>query len=124
MPSKENRSQRKGGARPLFLVFCVRFAAMPRPPGAGGRTEGASRATRRYHLRHAARWVRRRAFLAFCALYVLAFSAAFASIANFGILARQRTLMLPAFLALLYVPISTRRTQRAPDPQPALTASR
>ncbi len=84
-------------------------------------------AVRRFrHLRHSIRALRRSAFVAFCALYVLAFSAAFASIANFGILARQRTLMLPAFFVLLYVPISRRRAERAPEPEPepALTASR
>jgi hypothetical protein len=67
----------------------------------------------------AVKLARRRAFLGLCVIYVVAFGTAFSAVGNFGILARQRTLVLPALLALLYVP-AIRRTRYAP--QPALVA--
>ena len=43
-------------------------------------------------------------YVTFAVVYALAFIIAFAGFANFGILARQRTLMLPFFLVLLALP--------------------
>jgi len=43
-------------------------------------------------------------YVTFAVVYALAFIIAFAGFANFGILARQRTLMLPLFLVLLALP--------------------
>lgn len=50
------------------------------------------------------RLLRRNAWVVFAAVYVLAFILAFAGFANFGIVARQRSLMIPFFLALLALP--------------------
>jgi hypothetical protein len=47
----------------------------------------------------------RRPFLAFSASYVVLFTVAFSFIANFGILSRQRVLVLPAVLVLAALPI-------------------
>lgn len=48
--------------------------------------------------------VRSNPFVSFCVVYVGAFIIAFAGFGNFGILARQRVLMLPFFLVLLALP--------------------
>ena len=50
------------------------------------------------------RLLRRSPWLAFAAVYVLAFILAFSGFSNFGIVARQRSLMIPFFLALLALP--------------------
>ncbi len=50
------------------------------------------------------RLVRGNPFLWFVVLYIIGFVLAFAGFANFGILARQRVLMLPFFLMLLSLP--------------------
>lgn len=47
----------------------------------------------------------RRPFLAFSASYVVLFTVAFSFIANFGILSRQRVLVLPAVLVLAALPL-------------------
>lgn len=57
--------------------------------------------------------VHRQPFLAFCLAYTLAFCAVFSAIGNFGILARQRVQVLPAFLALLAGPAIGRRDANA-----------
>lgn len=51
----------------------------------------------------------RRPYLVFVGAYVLVFAVGFSYIANFGILARQRTQMLPMVLVLLAVPMSLPR---------------
>ena len=48
--------------------------------------------------------MRRNPFVLFCVVYTLSFIVAFSTFANFGILARQRVLMLPFFLVLLALP--------------------
>lgn len=48
--------------------------------------------------------LRRNPWLVFAVVYSLAFIIAFAGFANFGILARQRVLMIPFFLVLLALP--------------------
>ena len=48
--------------------------------------------------------LRRNPWLVFALVYVLAFIIAFAGFSNFGILARQRALMIPFFLVLLALP--------------------
>lgn len=53
----------------------------------------------------------RRAYLTFATLYLLGFVYAFASVENFGILARQRTQVLPLLFVLLA--IGTARTTRS-----------
>jgi hypothetical protein len=58
--------------------------------------------------------------VAFVLVYSGLFVVAFSSIANFGILARERTQLLPFFLVLLAVPASRPR----PAPAPAVTAER
>jgi len=52
-------------------------------------------------------------YVAFSVFYVLSFVWAFSNIGNFGILARQRVLMLPLFLVVLALPaLSARVTAR------------
>lgn len=54
-------------------------------------------------------------YLVFALIYALGFIVAFAGFANFGILARQRVLMLPFFLVLLALPAAApRRAGRRP----------
>lgn len=55
-------------------------------------------------LLHAARSVRRHAYLGFALVYTGLMILAFSSIANFGILARQRVQLLPLYLVLLVIP--------------------
>jgi hypothetical protein len=54
----------------------------------------------------ALRSVRRRPYVATAAAFVAVFIFGFSSIANFGILARQRAQVLPFFLVLLSVPVA------------------
>ena len=63
---------------------------------------------------------RRRPYVAFVAVYSLLFVFAFSSIANFGILARERTQVLPFFLVLLAIPA----LRRGPGPAAAPSAER
>lgn len=51
------------------------------------------------------RLLKRNPYLVFAVVYVLAFTTAFAGFSNFGILARQRVLMLPFFLVLMALPL-------------------
>ncbi len=53
--------------------------------------------------------LRRNPYLVFAVVYTAAFVIAFAGFGNFGILARQRTLMLPFFLVLLCLPKPVRK---------------
>jgi hypothetical protein len=55
-------------------------------------------------LRGLPRLLRGNPFLWFALLYIIGFTLAFAGFGNFGILARQRVLMLPFFLMLLSLP--------------------
>lgn len=59
---------------------------------------------RRRGLWQALRHARRRPYVAFVAVYTVVFALAFSSIANFGILARERVQVLPFFLVLLAIP--------------------
>jgi hypothetical protein len=52
----------------------------------------------------ALRSLRRRPYLAFALVNVVLFIVAFSVLANFGLLARQRTLMMPLFLVFLTIP--------------------
>jgi len=55
-------------------------------------------------------------YLLFILIYIIAFVFAFVSVQNFGLLARQRTMMFPLFFMLLaYVPFHTRTEARVPD---------
>lgn len=53
--------------------------------------------------------MRRNAYVVFAVVYIGAFIVAFSGFGNFGILARQRVLMLPFFLVLLALPDPRRR---------------
>jgi hypothetical protein len=66
----------------------------------------------------AVRQLRRRPYVAFVLVYAAGFVVAFASISNFGILARERVQLLPFFFVLLAVP----GVRRRPAPSPALAA--
>lgn len=55
------------------------------------------------------RLLRLNPYLVFALVYVIAFVIAFAGFGNFGILARQRVLMLPFFLVFLALPEPSRR---------------
>ncbi len=69
--------------------------------------------SRRRAVWQAIRHPRRRPYVAFIVIYSVLFVFAFSTIANFGILARERTQLLPFFLALLAIPASRRiRTTR------------
>jgi hypothetical protein len=68
---------------------------------------------RRRAIWQAVRRLRRRPYVAFVLVFSLLFVVAFSSIANFGILARERTQLLPFFLVLLALP-SARPRPAAP----------
>jgi hypothetical protein len=68
---------------------------------------------RRRAIWQAVRHLRRRPYVAFVLVFSLLFVVAFSSIANFGILARERTQLLPFFLVLLALP-SARPRPAAP----------
>jgi hypothetical protein len=72
---------------------------------------------RRRSIWRAIRELRRRPYVAFILVYAAGFVVAFASISNFGILARERTQLLPFFLVLLAAP-GSRRPARAGPPAP------
>jgi hypothetical protein len=76
---------------------------------------------RRRAIWHAVRRLRRWPYVAFILVYSALFVVAFSSIANFGILARERVQLLPFFLVLLCVP--ARRARPAAVP-PATTGGR
>ncbi|MGI5951082.1 MAG: hypothetical protein ACOX61_04450 [Brooklawnia sp.] len=58
----------------------------------------------RSRLRQLLRQMRTNPYVTFAVFYALAFTLAFAGFSNFGIIARQRTLMLPLFAVLLALP--------------------
>jgi hypothetical protein len=68
---------------------------------------------RRRAVWHAIRHLRRRPYVAFILVYSVLFVVAFSSIANFGILARERTQLLPFFLVLLALPAPQPRQRPA-----------
>ncbi len=70
----------------------------------------------------AVRHVRRRPYVAFVLVYAAGFVVAFASISNFGILARERVQLLPFFFVLLAVPGGRRRL--VPSTAPAADQER
>jgi hypothetical protein len=69
---------------------------------------------RRRAIWQAVRHLRRRPYVALVLIYSALFIVAFSSIANFGILARERVQLLPFFLVLLAVPAPRPRPPRAP----------
>ena len=60
--------------------------------------------------------MRHNPYVVFSVTYVVAFIVAFSSFANFGILARQRVLMLPFFLVLLALPAADRHHENSREP--------
>jgi hypothetical protein len=71
---------------------------------------------RRRSIWRAVRGLRRRPYVAFILVYAAGFVVAFASIANFGILARERVQLLPFFLVLLAAPRSRRAAPATTPP--------
>ena len=71
---------------------------------------------RRRAIWQAVRHLRRYPYVAFILVYSALFVVAFSSIGNFGILARERTQLLPFFLVLLAVPASRARPATTPAP--------
>jgi hypothetical protein len=71
---------------------------------------------RRRSIWRAIRHLRRWPYVAFVLVYAAGFVVAFASIANFGILARERVQLLPFFLVLLAVPVARSRPAATPPP--------
>lgn len=69
------------------------------------------------------RLLRQNPFITFSCAYVVGFILAFAGFANFGILARQRVLMIPFFLVLLALPVALdmRRTARVKAEQESIS---
>ncbi len=76
--------------------------------------------------------LRRNPYVVFALVYTSAFIVAFAAFGNFGILARQRVLMLPFFLVLLALPlrrknerdkVALEREERSQDPSPGVFRS-
>lgn len=65
--------------------------------------------SRRRGVWEAIRHPRRRPYMAFVLVYLALFVFAFSTIANFGILARERTQVLPFFLVLLAIPVTRRK---------------
>jgi hypothetical protein len=74
--------------------------------------------SRRRGVWQALRHPRRRPYVAFVAVYSLLFVFAFSTISNFGILARERTQVLPFFLVLLAIPALRRGPAPAAAPSP------
>lgn len=77
---------------------------------------------RRASLRQLLPTMRENPYVTFAVVYALGFTVAFAGFSNFGILARQRTLMLP-FVLLLFALPARRRDEARADAGPALVAS-
>ena len=73
-------------------------------------------------LRAALRRARSTPFLLYCWTFVILYAATFSSIANFGLLVRQRSLVMPAMFALISVRAGTTtpRGAAAPPGQPAM----
>ncbi|HXF72487.1 MAG TPA: hypothetical protein VNO79_07765, partial [Actinomycetota bacterium] len=70
----------------------------------------------------ALRSMRRQPYAAFAAAYSLGFILAFSSVANFGLLARERVQLLPLFLALVCVPPPGERARPVAEPARAAGA--
>jgi hypothetical protein len=64
-------------------------------------------------LRHLPQLMRTNSYIVFAVVYASAFIVAFSGFSNFGILARQRVLMLPLFLVLLALPTLDEERSRA-----------
>lgn len=64
------------------------------------------------------RYLRAHPYVTFCLTYVIFYSVLFSGFANFGILARQRSLVLPAFLVLLALPSVVRGTRATTEMTP------
>jgi hypothetical protein len=72
--------------------------------------------SRRRSVWQALRHPRRRPYVAFVTVYMVAFVFAFSTIANFGILARERTQLLPFYMVLLAIPVRHRAAGQRPVP--------
>jgi len=62
------------------------------------------------------RFMRREPYVAYCVGYLFVFVFAFSSFSNFGILARQRAQVMPAFLVMLCLPERRRASHKRIDP--------
>jgi hypothetical protein len=72
----------------------------------------------------AVRRPRHRPYVVFVLVYLAVFVFAFSTIANFGILARERTQLLPFFLVLLAMPRRRRARSTRPTPEGRVDAGR
>ena len=72
------------------------------------------------------RYLRRHPYVTFCVCYVLFYAVVFSGFSNFGILVRQRSLVLPAFLVLVALPtfVTTVRTRDAETTEQSITDRR
>ena len=110
-----------------IAVVTVLFRPLPgEVPGASGLLSGAEgglllviAALSWRRIWGAATRLRRQPYVTYAAAYLAMFAYAFAAIANFGILARERVQVLPMFFVLLAVPPARRRSA---DAQAALAA--
>jgi hypothetical protein len=80
---------------------------------------------RRDSIKYAARSWRTEPFLLYCWVLLVLYSMAYSSFANFGLLNRQRSLVLPALYALIAVePMLGRRNGDRSDVAPAAAPAR
>ncbi len=70
------------------------------------------------------RLLRRSPYVTFSLTYLLGYIVIFSGFANFGILVRQRSLALPAFLVLLAVPVASRASARVGRARPKAVSVR
>jgi hypothetical protein len=68
-------------------------------------------------LRTIPRRLRTQPYITYCITYTILFCYLFSSFQNFGILARQRVLVFPVFLALLALPLPTTGPRRSTGQQ-------
>lgn len=81
---------------------------------------------RRSHIANIFPMMRKNGYVTFSVIFALAFTIAFAGFSNFGILARQRTLMIPFAVVLLALPPREKKTddnKRAGRLEPAFADS-
>jgi hypothetical protein len=68
-----------------------------------------------YRLRHglsAVGSMRRRSYVAFCLVYTGLFIIGFSTLANFGLLARERVMLLPLYILLFCIPAREKRSEK------------
>jgi hypothetical protein len=56
--------------------------------------------------------MRRRPYVAFCLVYTGLFIIGFSTLANFGLLARERVMLLPLYILLFCIPAREKRSEK------------